>query len=125
MNKPHGEFSIKVEGNVVHAYASEAFNTEGAAAFFNAVMKQGRPLGRWVLQVHISEDAGITPEVMEFTVKEIAGLNALGCLGIVSQLETKLMEHLTRAVYKRQHVAHLISNDPKEISDFIEGLLQQ
>lgn len=125
MHIPHGEFSITVKGSVVYADSNSAVNLEGATQFFNDLHKQTKHLDSWVLYFHVMKNTGVTPEAMRHGVKKVMSLKDDGCLGMVSRVETKLMLHLTKELYKGTDIVHLISDDDDEIEGFIQGLLDQ
>lgn len=125
MNIPHGEFSITVIDSVVYAESSSGVNLEGVVRFFHLLSEQTKDLETWVLCFHARENAGATPDALEYSMKTIRSLTQEGCLGMVSRVETKLMLHLSKELYRNSGINHLISDDEAEIEAFIKTLFDE
>lgn len=123
MNIPHGTLTFKIEGHVVHSHADHSFNLEGMTLFFDQLFEVAATLDYWVLNIHLTEDVGITPDALTYATEKILLLPDTGCLGVGSLIPSNILQHLTKLVYEDNDIPQLSSSDPEEIEVFLEELL--
>ncbi|GEA11125.1 hypothetical protein [Alteromonas sp. KUL49] len=104
--KPHGDYKIKVSGNIVHTFPVGGFNSEGIEELHKDILAKA-PKNSWVLFEHPFNTAGLTPEAVDEIVRSYQCFETNRCLAIALELsstwqrlfETSIVEHLNIPVY--------------------------
>lgn len=81
----HGEFSIEVEGQVVHVYPIGSFNEKGIAKLCKAVLAV-KPEGKWALFEHPRDVAGVTPDAAFELAASYKRMSENGCEAVAVEV---------------------------------------
>lgn len=78
----HGEYSIKLIGNIVYCDYSHGFNKAGVIAITEEMLRVAEPVKEWVMLQRPEPSAGITSDAIETMYRGYIKLQQSGCLGV-------------------------------------------
>ncbi len=120
--KEHGNFQIKVVGNVIHTFASDGFNEYGIARYRQQVLALTKCLTTWQLYEHIGDSSGLTPEAVSELTKTYQSFASNGCMAIAVEINSTLAYLIEKRLFPHLVIAKLASNDPDELELFLQSL---
>ncbi|MFD2167930.1 hypothetical protein ACFSJY_16875 [Thalassotalea euphylliae] len=75
----HGDFSVIVEGNIVHTYPVGGFNKEGIESIRAAIVDAIPNTNNWILFEHPKDQAGLTPDAAQAIGESYLEFEKQGC----------------------------------------------
>ncbi len=82
----HGEFDLKLTGNVVHTFPVNGFNEFGIQRIRAAILDLAKGLEKWALFEHPKSLAGLTPEASEEISRSYEEFSDRGCVLIALEI---------------------------------------
>lgn len=82
----HGDFELKIIGNVIHTYPMSGFNEFGIQRIRKAILELAEGLESWALFEHPKSLAGLTPEASVEIAKSFEEFSQKGCVMIALEI---------------------------------------
>jgi hypothetical protein len=120
--KSHGNFTLKLNGHVVHAYALDGFNEFGIIEYREEVLKLVSNETSWLLFEHIEETAGLTPEAIGELILTYKKFEKFGCIAIVVEIGFTFGSILEERVFNHINIPTIASKEQPELIAFIDKL---
>ena len=83
MSQPvHGEFTVRMAGNIVYCDYSQGFNAAGINAIYSEILRVTEHCDAWVMLQRPAPSAGLTPEAIDAMYEGYIKLQNAGCLAV-------------------------------------------
>ncbi|NMP29992.1 hypothetical protein HII17_00335 [Thalassotalea sp. M1531] len=103
----HGDYELKLEGNIVHCFPKGGFNRTGIIALRSEIIALAPKNQSWVLFEHPLSEAGLTPDGATELYSSYTLFEKMGCKAVALEIcstwqyiiEKLLTDELTIPVY--------------------------
>lgn len=119
----HGEFTLEVQGPVLHTWPTGSFNKPGLVRYQRGVLAAATGLQDWVLFEHPKNVAAVTNEAMEALGETYKLLSQHGCIGIACEVGPLFKDRINQGFRPLLDIPLLASDDESQLQEFVATLL--
>jgi hypothetical protein len=120
--RSHGNFTLKLNDHIVHAYARDGFNEFGIVEYRESILKLVINEPSWILFEHIEESGGLTPEALNELILTYNEFEKFGCIGIAVEIGSTFGTVLEKNVFNHINLQTIASKEQSELTAFIKNI---
>ena len=83
--KPHGQYKLYLEGDILHVYPFGGFNVQGIIELHQTIILRA-PSGSWALFEHLIDKAGLTPDAVSEVIRFYRRLQSINCVAAALEM---------------------------------------
>jgi hypothetical protein len=122
-SKPHGDYTLEWQGEVLHAFPRGNFNEYGIIALKHAVLNNLAGHTNWVLFERPSNKAGIIPEAINELAKAFAEYQQQGCILIIIEVPAVFGAAIKAEAAKHSDIPVIYDTDPLCLAQIAQDTL--